>query len=85
MAALNCVDPDVEPHVTEHIPLIIAFIEQLIQTGHAYASEGDVYFDVRSFPAYGKLSHQNINELLVGARVDVNEKKRSIRFCPMEG
>jgi cysteinyl-tRNA synthetase len=76
MAALNCVDPDVEPHVTEHIPLIIAFIEQLIQTGHAYASEGDVYFDVRSFPAYGKLSHQNINELLVGARVDVNEKKR---------
>jgi len=76
MSALNCVDPDVEPHVTEHIPLIIAFIEQLIEAGHAYASQGDVYFDVRSFPEYGKLSHQNINELLVGARVEVNDKKR---------
>jgi len=76
MAALNCVDPDVEPHVTEHIPLIINFIEELIQAGHAYASEGDVYFDVRSFSVYGKLSHQNINDLLVGARIDVNDKKR---------
>ncbi len=76
MTALNCVNPDVEPHVTEHIPLIIDFIEQLIETGHAYASQGDVYFDVRSFPAYGKLSKQNINDLLVGARIDVNDKKR---------
>jgi cysteinyl-tRNA synthetase len=76
MAALNCVDPDVEPHVTEHIPLIIAFIEELIASGHAYASQGDVYFDVRSFPAYGKLSKQNIDDLLVGARIDVNDKKR---------
>jgi len=76
MAALNCVDPDVEPRVTEHIPLIIAFIEQLIQAGYAYTVQGDVYFDVRSFSAYGKLSKHNINDLLVGTRVDVNDKKR---------
>ncbi len=76
MTALNCKDPKHEPRVTEHIPLIIEFIEKLIAKGHAYESGGDVYFSVRSFPEYGKLSKQQIDELCAGARVDACEKKR---------
>src|ERR671921_2382724 len=53
--------PDVEPRATEYIPEMISLIQELIEKGHAYApseANGDVYFDVESFPSYGKLSHQ---------------------------
>lgn len=67
----------VNPRATEHIGDIIALVEGLIAKGHAYATEGgDVYFDVRSYPAYGKLSGQNIDDLENGARVDSSEDKR---------
>ncbi|MDO4572267.1 MAG: cysteine--tRNA ligase [Clostridia bacterium] len=65
------------PRATEHIGEIIRLVETLVQKGHAYAAEnGDVYFSVRSFPGYGKLSGQNIDDLENGARVDPGELKR---------
>ncbi|WP_082235791.1 cysteine--tRNA ligase [Halobacillus massiliensis] len=63
------------PRVTENMEEIISFIQGLIDKGHAYASEGDVYFRTRSFDGYGKLSHQSIDELRTGARIEVGEKK----------
>ena len=68
MHALNVEDPDVRPRATEEIPEMIALIEELIEKGHAYAVEGDVYFSVRSFPAYGELSGRNIDEMESGHR-----------------
>ncbi|MFH1513414.1 MAG: cysteine--tRNA ligase [Bacillota bacterium] len=65
----------VHPRATEHIPQIIALIEKLIQKGLAYETGGDVYFRVRSFPAYGCLCGQKLEDLESGARVDVNEQK----------
>jgi cysteinyl-tRNA synthetase len=76
-SALCCVAPDSEPKVTDHIPEIVALVEKLIANGVAYASEGDVYFSVGNFPAYGELSHQPLDQLEAGARVDVGEKKRA--------
>lgn len=67
----------VNPRATEHIGDIIRLVKKLVETGHAYPAEnGDVYFSVRSWPAYGKLSGQNIDDLENGARVDVSEEKR---------
>lgn len=68
--------PDVEPKATEHIPEMIEMIERLIERGHAYPSGGDVYFAVRAFDGYGKLSGRNIDDLLSGARVAVGDAKR---------
>lgn len=67
---------DVHPRVTENIPQIIEFIEELIEKGYAYESEGDVYFDTQKFKDYGKLSRQNLAELNLGSRIEVNEDKR---------
>ena len=65
------------PRATEHIGEIIRLVETLVDKSHAYATpEGDVYFSVRSFPGYGKLSCQNIDDLENGARVDPDEAKR---------
>ena len=65
------------PRATEHIGEIISLVRTLIEKGNAYATpEGDVYFSVRSFPGYGKLSGQNIDDLENGARVDPDEAKR---------
>ena len=75
-AALDVRPPDIEPRATEHIPEMIAMVEQLIANGHAYESGGDVYFAVRSFDGYGKLSGRNIDELQAGARVDPDVRKR---------
>ena len=69
-------EPSVEPKATEHIPEMIALIERLVQKGSAYASDGDVYFDVEHFKDYGKLSHQNKDAMMESARLDKNEKKR---------
>lgn len=62
-AILGCLPPTVEPRATGHITEMITLMQTLIDNGHAYAADGDVYFDVRSFPAYGALSGQKIDEV----------------------
>jgi cysteinyl-tRNA synthetase len=79
MASLGILRPDVEPKATEHIREMIALIERLIVRGVAYTVDGDVYFEIRRFPPYGKLSGKNLDELLAGARVEVDERKRDPR------
>ena len=76
MAALGSLPPDVEPRATGHIAEMIAMIEKLIASGHAYAAEGHVLFSVPSYPAYGRLSGRSPEELLAGARIDVAPYKR---------
>ncbi|MEN8697765.1 cysteine--tRNA ligase [Bacillus infantis] len=76
VSALGCKRADVHPRVTESMDLIIQFIEALIEKGFAYESNGDVYFHTRRFDEYGKLSQQSIDELRVGARIAVGEKKQ---------
>lgn len=75
MESLNVVTPDVEPRCTEYIGPMIEFIKGLIDKGHAYASGGDVYFDVQSFKEYGKLKKQCLDDLLVGAREQVRSQE----------
>ncbi|MFF2484041.1 cysteine--tRNA ligase [Paenibacillus sp. NPDC058071] len=65
------------PRVTEHIPEIIAFIQGLVDKGYAYTSEGDVYFRTSKFEEYGKLSHQNLEELQFGIRIEVDDRKEN--------
>jgi cysteinyl-tRNA synthetase len=75
-AALGVIAPDEEPRATEHLGEIIAMIERLIAAGHAYAAaNGDVYYDVSSFPGYGRLSGKRVEDLRAGARVEVGEAK----------
>ncbi|HEV2108361.1 MAG TPA: cysteine--tRNA ligase, partial [Thermomicrobiales bacterium] len=74
-AALNILPATVYPRATEELPGIIAMIEGLIAKGHAYQADGDAYFRVRSFPSYGKLSHRTLDDLLAGARIEVDERK----------
>ena len=74
--ALGIRKPDVAPRATQHIPEIIHTIERIIANGHAYESNGDVYFDIKSWPKYGSLCKQNLEDLEAGARVDHTEKKR---------
>ncbi|MFM8269399.1 MAG: cysteine--tRNA ligase [Pseudomonadota bacterium] len=77
MKLLKVEPPDAQPKVTEHIQDIIKMIETLISNGSAYVvSDGEVFFSIRSFPEYGKLSKKKIDDLLVGARVTPDEKKR---------
>ena len=64
-----------EPLATEHIPEIVALIEGLVESGHAYASGPDVYFDVDSYDPYGKLSKQQVAEMRHGARIDLGDDK----------
>ncbi|ASS87511.1 cysteine--tRNA ligase [Geobacillus sp. FSL K6-0789] len=73
--ALGCKKADIHPRVTENIGTIIEFIQALIDKGYAYEVDGDVYYRTRKFPGYGKLSHQSIDELQAGARIEVGEKK----------
>lgn len=74
-AALNVREATFHPRATENIADIIALIRSLEQKGYAYASDGDVYFRARAFEEYGKLSHQPLEDLEAGARVDVSERK----------
>ena len=67
----------VHPRATEHIGDIINLVKKLVESGHAYESGGDVYFDVSSFPEYGKLSGQSLEDLQLGARIDVTEVKKN--------
>lgn len=75
ITALGCKKADVHPRVTNHMDDIISFIQVLIDKGFAYESQGDVYFRTRKFDGYGKLSHQSIDDLKVGARIEAGEKK----------
>ena len=76
MDALGALRPDHEPRATDYIPQMISMIEALIAKGHAYAAEGHVLFDVRSFPAYGRLSGRSVDDMIAGARVEVAPFKR---------
>ncbi|PSL29664.1 cysteinyl-tRNA synthetase [Planomicrobium soli] len=73
--ALGCDEADIHPRVMDHMPQIIEFIEALIEKGFAYESQGDVYYRTRKFDGYGKLSHQSVDELKIGARIEVGDKK----------
>jgi len=79
MEALGVLAPDVAPRATEHIPDMVALIGRLVSKGVAYVLDGDVYFEIRRFPPYGRLSGKNLDELLAGARVEVDERKRDPR------
>jgi len=68
--------PTYQPRARAYVDKMIELIEELVAKGHAYVAEGDVYFSVRSFPDYGKLSGKSIDDLLTGARVDPGEKKK---------
>lgn len=74
--ALGCLDPDVQPRATEHIAQMIDIIRRLIDSGHAYAADGHVLFDVPSMPSYGQLSRRSLEDMRAGARVDVAPYKR---------
>jgi cysteinyl-tRNA synthetase len=80
LLTIGCGKPDHEPRVSTHIPEVVTLIESIIAAEHAYVVDTpkgkDVYFHVRSFAGYGKLSRRNIDDLLAGARVDPNELKK---------
>jgi cysteinyl-tRNA synthetase len=77
IARLGVAAPDVEPCATAHIAPILAMCQRLIDSGHAYAAEGHVLFDVASFADYGKLSGRSVEDMLAGARVEVAPYKRN--------
>lgn len=75
--SLNMLPADIEPRVTTHMPEIIDVIERLIEKGHAYvAGNGDVLFEVSTYKEYGRLGRQDLEQLVAGARVDVEDSKR---------
>lgn len=74
--ALRVKRATVHPRASEHIPEMIDMVRVLYEKGIAYECGGDVYFSVRSFPGYGKLSGRTLEEMLAGARVEVDERKR---------
>jgi cysteinyl-tRNA synthetase len=76
MDALNVTRPDISPRASGHVPEQIEWVKKLLETGHAYEVSGNVYFDVTSFPEYGKLSGRRVEEMDAGARVEVREEKR---------
>ena len=78
-AALGCLPPDVEPRATGHVPEMVELMHRLIDKNHAYASDGDVYFDVRSQPDYGALSGQRIDHMLAAEDSDDNSRKHDPR------
>jgi len=76
LAKLGVDTIDHMPHATEYIGKIVDLVQGLVEGGHAYAVDGDVYFDVTSDSDYGKLSHRKVEEMDAGARIDVDERKR---------
>lgn len=76
MDRLNVRRVDAYPRVTEHVPAVVAFIERLVAKKLAYAADGDVFYAVRKFPRYGRLSKRDPDELISGARVDVDARKQ---------
>ena len=78
-AILGCTPPTIEPRATGHITQMIELMEQLIAAGHAYAVDGDVYFDIRSYKDYGKLSGQKIDDLLPAGDSEGESRKKDTR------
>jgi cysteinyl-tRNA synthetase len=78
-AALGCLPPDVEPRATGHVPEMIALMRRLIDGGHAYAADGDVYFAVSSYPAYGELSGQRPEQMQPAGDTEQAGAKRDPR------
>ncbi|HEY8462980.1 MAG TPA: cysteine--tRNA ligase [Bacillota bacterium] len=76
LAKLNVLPADDYPKVSEHISEIIALVQVLMEKGYAYRLDGDIYFEVKQFSEYGKLSGRNLEEMQAGARVEVNQAKR---------
>lgn len=74
---LNTELPDITPRVTETMDKIIDFVDKLVKTGHAYEANGDVYFSVESVPTYGEISHQHMDQLEAGARIETNDQKKN--------
>jgi cysteinyl-tRNA synthetase len=77
--ALGCLPPDVEPRATGHVPEMVELMQRLIDGGHAYASDGDVYFDVKSQPDYGALSGQRLDHMLAAEDTEDARRKRDPR------
>lgn len=75
MERLGVRDANVSPRATDHIPQMVEMIETLVRKGYAYEAGGNVYFSVKKFPSYGKLSKRDIDQLIAGARVEVDEAK----------
>jgi len=75
--ALGMISPDKEPRATENIQIILELINKLIEGGYAYYEGKDVYFSVESFPNYGKLSNQKMDEILSGARIEIDKEKKN--------
>ena len=76
MTRLGVLAPDVEPRATAHIPEIIHMIHTLVERGHAYPIDQDVYFHVSSYAEYGRLGHRKLEDMQAGARVEVDTRKR---------
>jgi cysteinyl-tRNA synthetase len=76
---LGCTPPTIEPRATGHVTQMIELMQLLIDRGHAYASQGDVYFDVRSFADYGNLTNQKIDDMLPAADSDFGDRKKDAR------
>ncbi|KAL6208370.1 hypothetical protein ACLB2K_019320 [Fragaria x ananassa] len=77
MKSLHCLPPSVEPRVSDHMPQIIDMIKQIIENGHAYQVDGDVYFSVDKFPDYGRLSGRKLEDNRAGERVTVDSRKNN--------
>ncbi len=78
---LGCLPPTYEPRATGHIPEMVELMQRLIDTGHGYAGDGDVYFDVRSYPEYGALSGQRLDDMKDAADADPRGKKDARDFA----
>ena len=74
---LNCENPTHQPKATEHIDLMIEMINELIKKGFAYENNKHVYFEVKKFTDYGKLSNKNLEDLIAGSRVEISENKKN--------
>ena len=82
---LGCLPPTYEPRATGHIPEMVELMQRLIDVGHGYAANGDVYFDVRSFADYGKLSGQRIDDMLAASDADAMAKRDPRDFAMWKG
>ena len=74
---LNCDTPSHQPKATEHIPEMIEMISELIKKGYAYENNKHVYFEVKKFKDYGKLSNKNLDELIAGSRIEISDNKKN--------
>jgi cysteinyl-tRNA synthetase len=74
---LNCENPTEQPKATEHINLMIEMVSELIKKGYAYENKNHVYFEVKKFDDYGKLSNKKLDELIAGSRIEVSENKKN--------